>query len=137
MLIVAYGCSKTTYTNWVQQGGGFSSEHTTGDLFITMAFTGGGGHPERHVYKWIVPTGLVEVTLSTAAADVASNQSSVYPAPTRTWSFVSKDTAAANVYPRNGFLEGFVDIDSLGFGVDICSRNSSLTPGPLHQHLQY
>jgi hypothetical protein len=100
--------------------GGFSSEHTTGDLFITMAFTGGGGHPERHVYKWIVPTGLVEVTLSTAAADVASNQSSVYPAPTPTWSFVSKDTAAANVYPRNGFLEGFVDIDSLGFGVDIC-----------------
>lgn len=117
--------------NRVQKGplsptvGGFIGSHTVGDLFITMQFTGGGGHPERHIYEWN-GSGLTEITLSTTAADIASNQFSTYPTPAGSfptgWSFKTKDSAALNVYTRASFVEGFVNLDSIP-DIDFCFTN--------------
>jgi hypothetical protein len=90
--------------------GSFSGSHADGDLLITADLPGGN----RHVYKWLTG-GLVEVTLSTAAANVVVN-STLYPAP---WPFTPK-SGAVNTYPTSSFFEGFVDLDSLGVSVDFC-----------------
>lgn len=103
----------------VNPDGTFSGVHTDGDLFVAMSFVGGGGHPERHIYKW-QSGALVEITLTTTAADVASNQSDVYPTPTD-WTYKSKDSVA-NWYQRASFLEGVVNLDSIP-GIDLCFTN--------------
>jgi hypothetical protein len=115
-------------------GGTFSGTHADGDILITAAFTGGGGTPEKHIYKMLGGV-LTEVMLSTAAANIAVNTGNI-AAPVA-WGYVPK-FGTAGTYPENAFFEGFVDIDSLGFGVDICfteffmsTRNSQSTSASL------
>jgi hypothetical protein len=92
--------------------GSFSGVHADGDVLVTTDLA--GGHPERHAYVWTAGA-LVEITLSTAAFDIAVNTGD----ESSPWPYTPK-SGTANVYPESSFMEGFVDLDSLGVSVDFC-----------------
>jgi hypothetical protein len=100
-------------------GGSFSGVHADGDLLITCDLPPSAD--PRHIYRWQGGS-LVEVTLTTAAANIAANSGSV----ASPWPYTPK-SGSANTYPSASFVEGFVNIDSVGGGVDICFTEFFMT----------
>lgn len=132
-------------------GGGFSGQHTTGDIFVVSAFTQGGGVSTITVYAWdptctkasgsgpgscgdsnlrlkfISPNSATCVGIPTGCADVNLAPIDV------SWPYLSKFGSNSTQIPTGGFYEGGVDVTALIGGTEcftsfLVETRSSQTP---------
>ena len=97
----------------VNGNGTFSGAHQNGDLFVSSAFTNGGGTPTINIYEWSNGSLVLLSSGTPCASDfiacAAGNGTSDVSVP---WTYSPKKGSNGTV-PTNGLFEGGIDLDAL------------------------